>query len=195
MKAIADAIRGKTGKDELILPADMPVEIDGIKVGDDKWKQLAEIIVGRKNSKVSIDLTGLDIISISEYAFSNLPNMDSILIPNNVTNIGEYAFFNCISLHSILLPNELENIYSCAFYNTGITEISIPNKVHLISSYVFRYNLHLTSVTFEGTPTSIAADVFDVCRSLKTINVPWSEGDVANAPWGATNVTINYNYK
>jgi hypothetical protein len=24
--------------------------------------------------------------------------------------------------------------------------------------------------------------------------VPWAEGAVANAPWGATNATINYNY-
>ena len=32
------------------------------------------------------------------------------------------------------------------------------------------------------------------CDNLTTINVPWSEGAVENAPWGATNATINYNY-
>jgi hypothetical protein len=30
--------------------------------------------------------------------------------------------------------------------------------------------------------------------NLMTINVPWSEGEVINAPWGASNATINYNY-
>lgn len=27
-----------------------------------------------------------------------------------------------------------------------------------------------------------------------TRGVPWAEGAVTNAPWGATNATINYNY-
>ena len=49
-------------------------------------------------------------------------------------------------------------------------------------------------MTFEGTPTSIASSAFSNCVKLTTINVPWAEGAVANAPWGATNATINYNY-
>ena len=36
---------------------------------------------------------------------------------------------------------------------------------------------------------------FTGCDKLTTINVPWSEGEVANAPWGATNAVINYDYK
>lgn len=34
MKAIGNAIRSKTGKSDLLLPADMPSEIDGIQSGD-----------------------------------------------------------------------------------------------------------------------------------------------------------------
>lgn len=30
--------------------------------------------------------------------------------------------------------------------------------------------------------------------SVEVINVTWSEGEVAGAPWGATDATINYNY-
>ena len=48
--------------------------------------------------------------------------------------------------------------------------------------------------TFEGTPRSIASNAFASCINLTTINVPWAEGAVANAPWGATKATINYNY-
>jgi hypothetical protein len=35
---------------------------------------------------------------------------------------------------------------------------------------------------------------FSGCANITTINVPWAEGAVENAPWGATNATINYNY-
>lgn len=52
----------------------------------------------------------------------------------------------------------------------------------------------LAAITFKGTPTSISSVAFQDCPRLATINVPWSEGAVANAPWGATNATINYNY-
>jgi len=49
-------------------------------------------------------------------------------------------------------------------------------------------------LTFEGTPSFIASNAFSNCTKLRTINVPWAEGKVANAPWGATKATINYNY-
>jgi hypothetical protein len=52
----------------------------------------------------------------------------------------------------------------------------------------------LVSLTFEGTPESIANAAFVACDNLTTINVPWAEGAVANAPWGATNATITYGY-
>jgi hypothetical protein len=48
-------------------------------------------------------------------------------------------------------------------------------------------------MTFKGTPTNIATDAFYNCRNLLDIYVPWAEGEVANAPWGATNATIHYN--
>lgn len=52
----------------------------------------------------------------------------------------------------------------------------------------------MTELTFEGTPTSLDAAVFYNCNNLTIINVPWAEGAIANAPWGATKATINYNY-
>ena len=70
----------------------------------------------------------------------------------------------------------------------------LPEKLESIATWAFCECSKLNEVTFKGTPTSIADDVFDECNALLTINVPWAEGEVANAPWGATNATINYNY-
>lgn len=52
----------------------------------------------------------------------------------------------------------------------------------------------LTSVTIPDSVKSIDSNTFQNCTNLLTINVPWAEGEVAGAPWGATNATINYNY-
>ena len=49
-------------------------------------------------------------------------------------------------------------------------------------------------LTFQGTPETISKTAFRYCDNLTTINDPWAEGAVANAPLGATKATINYNY-
>ena len=52
---------------------------------------------------------------------------------------------------------------------------------------------NLLTVEFLGTPTSISADAFTAnAANITSILVPWSNGDVANAPWGATNAVITY---
>ena len=74
----------------------------------------------------------------------------------------------------------------------NITEI--PAQVKTIDNNAFVGCAGLTNITFKGTPTTINAGAFRSCSNLLTINVPWAEGAVANAPWSATNATINYNY-
>ena len=89
------------------------------------------------------------------------------------TKIRDHAFHNCQNLALTSLPS-------------GITNIG---------NYAFQGCTKLTSITFEGTPNSIISNTaFSGCTDLTTINVPWAKNEVANAPWGATNATINYNY-
>ena len=88
------------------------------------------------------------------------------------TIIRNYAFYNCTKLALTSLPSGLTSIGNNAFYNC----------------------LGLDSLTFEGEPKSISKSAFKECTNLTTINVPWAPGAVANAPWGAINATINYNY-
>lgn len=70
----------------------------------------------------------------------------------------------------------------------------IPASVYSLGSYAFGGCTGLVEVTFEGTPKSWSNSPFYGCNNLLTINVPWAEGEVSGAPWGATNATINYNY-
>lgn len=77
---------------------------------------------------------------------------------------------------------------------TQITEVVIPASVYAIEASVFANCTGLTKVTFLGSPGSIPATAFDGCTNLLDIYVPWAEGAKANAPWGATNATVHYNY-
>ena len=109
---------------------------------------------------------------IGDYAFYEYRTMKSIILPNGITSIGNSAFYYCLDLALTELPSELTSIGSRAFYNcTGLTEI-----------------------TFKGKPNSISSTAFTSCTNLKTIKVPWAEGAVSGAPFGASSATIVYNY-
>ena len=166
LTAIANAIREKTGETDQMTPEQMATEISNIKSGDDgSFKSVIERTVS--NPTLPSDLT-----SIGSYAFYHYDKLALSSLPAGVTSIGSSAFSGCTKLALTSLPAGVTNIGSNAFY----------------------YCTSLTSITFEGTPTTIASNTFRSCFKLTTINVPWAEGAVANAPWGATDATINYNY-
>ena len=111
------------------------------------------------------------------------------------TIIRNNAFYNCTKLALASLPSSLTSIGNSAFNNcTKLTLTSLPSGITSIGSYAFYNCLGLDSRTFEGKPESISSSAFKECTNLTTINVPWAPGAVANAPWGAINATINYNY-
>lgn len=66
--------------------------------------------------------------------------------------------------------------------------------VTTIQDFTFTGCDSLESVTLPSSITSIGSYAFIGCGKISTINVPWAEGDISDAPWGATNATINYNY-
>ena len=132
--------------------------------------------------------------SIYRYAFYRHINLISINIPNTVTYIGENAFALCENLELTSLPNSLVTVVANAFnYCQKISISEIPGNVDSIGHQAFR-SIASTSITFLGTPTTINSNAFTDCTNLTTIRVPWSEGDVAGAPWGAVNSTIIYEY-
>lgn len=70
----------------------------------------------------------------------------------------------------------------------------VPIGVVSLNADVFVYCEKIKDITFLGTPTSMDSRAFRL-SSLETIRVPWSEGEVANAPWGASSTAqIIYNY-
>jgi hypothetical protein len=144
--------------------------------------------------KSLLSVTLRSVTSITGYSFYYCTNLVTASIPN-ATDIGNSAFYGCANLALSSLPEILTAISTSAFEKcTKLAITSIPKSVTKISNYAFSKCTGLTTITFKGTPTKIDGAVFRDCTNLTTINVPWAEGAVANAPWGATNATINYNY-
>ena len=157
--------------------------------GSGEENSIEKWISGEAVSKINLP----NATAIRANLFESDKILTSISMPK-VKSIGDYAFRDCSSLALTSLPSNLEIIGSRSFTSCKNTFTSFPSSLDSIGERAFYFNRFLTSITFKGTPTNIASNAFDSCSKLTTINVPWAEGEVANAPWGATNATINYNY-
>lgn len=137
------------------------------------------------------------VTNIPDYCFSNCVNLNNLTLSDGIINIGTEAFsLNSIgtTIETTKLPESLQTIGGMAFKNRQIQLTKIPANITTINAGAFYQNYSMTTLTFKGKPTTISSTAFQYCNNLTTINVPWAEGAVANAPWGAVNATINYNY-
>ena len=116
-------------------------------------------------------------------------------LPDNITEITNLVFGECKKLVLTKLPSALTKIGGSAFYNCILMTFNeMPAGVTLIDNQAFSNCASITSMAFKGTPTTIYQNAFYNCTNLLNIYVPWSEGTVANAPWGAVNATIHYDW-
>jgi hypothetical protein len=98
---------------------------------------------------------------------------------------------------SKMFPN-LKTLAQTTFNNlNNVNKIILPATVTTVNANAFNTPMRgLTDIVFLGKPTTINATMVaaGVAPNVADVYVPWAEGEVANAPWGATNATIHYNY-
>ena len=151
---------------------------------------------------------------------SALKNLGEITI--NLTTLSDEAFHGW-SFETIHLPNleRFPQYYPFNSYNqTGVKYVDMPNVSWLGKTFYGQWQFLGTYGDGDGVlklkkVTHLGLDCFYQCEKLKKvyfykkatfsgtpfhncfgitdIYVPWSEGEVANAPWGATRATIHYN--
>jgi hypothetical protein len=191
---MTDTLRAYLGLGENYSVSQMPEKFASVISMNGKQMFLNMIKNGASGSFV----IPVGVTTIRDYAFYD-SSLTITELPDGITEIHSFAFESCPNLSITKLPDSLVYLYNGAFVNSPNVAITrIPANVKTIGASVFGNgmspNTTLTSITFEGTPTKIDGLAFNRCNNLTTINVPWSEGEVAGAPWGATKATINYNY-
>jgi len=134
------------------------------------------------------------VTSIGQSAFRGCTNLALTSLPSGLTTISANSFQDCASAAIASLPPLLTSIAAYAFSGSGVVFAQIPASVTTLDSSCMAGCTGLTTLSFLGTPTSIAAQALRYCTNITDIYVPWSQGDIADAPWGATNAHIWYNH-
>ena len=106
-------------------------------------------------------------------AFMGNESLESIVIPNTVTEIGSYAFSGCSGLTSITIPNSVTRIAAAAFNNcTSLTSVTIGKRVTSIGNGAFAYCTSLKEVYCKPTtPPTGGVGMFDNNPEGRTIYV------------------------
>lgn len=108
---------------------------------------------------------------IAGAAFSGCSQLQSICIPDSVTQIGESIFYNCTNLNSVVLSENCTSIKANMFYNCDALEtIEIPDSVTIIEAKAFESS-GLRSINISDKIKTMGDGVFKDCSSLQEIEV------------------------
>lgn len=152
----------------------------GVKYSKD-WKILLkapENLRGKYSIRKGVKVIGNN-------AFGLCTSINSIEIPNSVTNIGECAFSSCESLTSINIPNSVASIGEGTFdFCCSLTSIEIPNSVTNIEGWTFSNCTSLICINIPYGVTNIGECAFGNCISLTSISIPNSVTSIGYLAFG-----------
>lgn len=103
------------------------------------------------NVEIPMNVEGVSIIKIGDYAFYGNMEITEITIPDGVASIGRNAFNGCTALLEVRIGKDVTSIGQNGFRNcTALTRIMLPKTLRLVGSYAFYGCLALRDVYYRG---------------------------------------------
>lgn len=148
------------------------------------------------------------VTTIPSNAFSHCKELAEISLPSTLKILDATCFAWCPKIEQIELPEGLQNINTYVFDSSSLVDVVIPSTVVKVQERSFGNIPTLRTVTFKKrldadgnivVPT-IADKAFALSGAnssdqMLTFNLPWPAEATPNAPWGATNCVLNFNYE
>lgn len=131
------------------------------------------------------------VVSLRGNTFSNMPFLESVILPDSITEIRGQAFKNCVNLTSVNIPKNLEYLGGGAFYNAkSISYIELPDTLTYLGGEAFYAAKSLESIKLSKNLIEIRGNTFEHCTSLKSIIIPNNVRRIgAHAFYGATSLS------
>ena len=136
------------------------------------------------------------LVNIGGFAYCD--NLESITIPDTVTEMGSGVFEACRNLKKVVLSNALTVVPSYAFENCeNLESIYMPDSVTEIGEYAFYQCTALEKVAFSESLTTIGEMAFGECSKISSIRLPNSVKVIENEAFyectGLKSLTLSTN--
>ena len=167
---LADSFAERYAKNNSILTYALPYHYVELTDGT------VEISLYRGNEKnvtIPDNIFGKPVSSVKKWAFANNTFMESVSIPDSVTNISKGTFYNCTELKSVTMGNNVTEIGESAFEKClFLEEINLGSKLKTIGDEAFYDCRRLKQLHLPNTVTTIGEEAFTNCRSLQSLVIP-----------------------
>lgn len=128
-----------------------------------------------ENSKLVSVVFANGIKYIPQSFLKNITTLQSVTIPNTVTQIGASAMEGCTSLTDVVIENDskLAIIEEKAFLNCNLMKISaLPDTVQEIKEYAFSNCGTLAITELPEALTTIGVNAFEKCVNITVNEIP-----------------------
>ena len=133
------------------------------------------------------------VTTISKWAFGECTYLQMMQMGSSVQVIDTLAFYSTRALTSVLLPESLRKIGIRAFLGSGLTNVTIPNGVALVSDQAFAWCESLATVNWNAERCSIGDSVFVYCAPQATLNIGTDASYISKSGFrNASFTTLNY---
>ncbi|MCL2675669.1 MAG: leucine-rich repeat protein [Firmicutes bacterium] len=155
LESIGDrAFYGCAALTEIVLPGSL------IYIGDRAFS-------GSKLTSVTLPDS---LLQLNADVFYNCDRLEAVILGNKIESIGSGAFENCIMLSSLDLPSGIARLESRAFASTGLSSLTLPDRLSEIGDYLLFNCAALTEVEISGI-LCIGNYMFSNCRLLTKVNL------------------------
>ena len=118
---------------------------DFVVYADDDYKY----IVGYVGKSEYLELpSGLKDYKLYDYAFAYNKILKSVTLTASIPEISSYAFFGCMNLNSVTIPEGVTQIGESAFEYCVIENIAFPASLNRIGRWAFGGLISLNSASF-----------------------------------------------
>lgn len=120
-----------------------------------------------------------NVTEIEHDAFWSCRELSNVTISDGVKRIGQFSFLSTPKLKSVTIPRSMNTIEESAFaHANGLTNIRIPGNIKAIEDGAFYGCKNLTSITIENGLGNIGSNVFYECKNLERIVLPESVSSI-----------------
>ncbi|MDE7158140.1 MAG: leucine-rich repeat domain-containing protein [Clostridiales bacterium] len=114
-------------------------------------------------------VNGAPVTVLFDKLFRGHSEIQSVKIPDTVTDLGEFVFDGCMNLRRIELPPQLVCLWGNTFTRCGIEEITLPNKLTALPPFAFKECRNLKKVICGAGMRKIHAWAFSGCDHLTEV--------------------------
>ncbi len=137
--------------------------------------QTGTVVGGTVSATLEIpaEIEGTPVVAIGLRAFAECRNVETLLLPEGLTQIGEMAFQYCTRLQKVSFPQSLERIEYEAFRGCApLQEISLPEGLTHLGYGAFADCSNLKEVSIPESVQSFGVSMFARCSRLQSVSFP-----------------------